>query len=82
MRSIYDTGITHLSSGQIICVSYLRVGVDGKHDGVVIVLLHLIMSHDRSRSIRQRSHQNVFAHFSIDVRTPEFFRENDQRATP
>jgi hypothetical protein len=48
-----------LRSGQIIYVSYLWVGVDGWHDGVVVVDLHPIMSHGRRRSIPQRSHQNV-----------------------
>jgi hypothetical protein len=44
MRSIYHIGILRLRSGQIICISYLWVGVDGWHDGVIVVDPHPIMS--------------------------------------
>jgi hypothetical protein len=78
MRSIYHIGIIRLRSGQIICISYLWVGVDGSHNGVVVVDPHPIMSQGRRILILQRSHQNVLTHFSINVRTREYFREDDQ----
>jgi hypothetical protein len=82
MRSIYHIGIIGLRSGQIICVSYHWVGVDGWHDGVVVVVvvvvdLYPIMSHGRRRSIPQRSRQNVLTHFSVEAQTWEYFREDD-----
>jgi hypothetical protein len=64
MRSIYHIGIIRLRNGQIICVSYLWIAVDGWQDGGVVVDLHLIMSHGQRRSVPQRSHQNVLMHFS------------------
>jgi hypothetical protein len=45
MRSIYHIGTILLRSGQIIYVSYLWIGVEGWHDGVVVVDLRPIMSH-------------------------------------
>jgi hypothetical protein len=67
-----------LRSGQIICISYLWVGIEGWHDGVVVVDPHPIMSYDWRRSILQWSHQNVLTQFSVEERTHEYFRENDQ----
>jgi hypothetical protein len=64
MRSIYHIGIIRLRNGQIICVSYLWIAVDGWQDGGVVVDLHLIMSHGQRRLVPQRSHQNVLMHFS------------------
>jgi hypothetical protein len=77
MRSIYHIGIIRLRSGQIICVSYLWVFIEGWHDGVVVVDPHPIMSHGQRRLIPQWSCQNVLTHFSIEVRTWEYFREDD-----
>jgi hypothetical protein len=57
---------------------YLCVGVDGWHDGVVVVDPHTIMSHDWRRSILQQSHQNVLTYFLVIVRTRESFGEGDQ----
>jgi hypothetical protein len=51
MRSIYHIGIICLRSGQIICVSYLWIGIEGWHDDVVVVDPHPIMGHGRRRSI-------------------------------
>jgi hypothetical protein len=50
MTSIYHIGIIRLRSGQIICISYLWIDVEGWHDGVVVVDLHPIMSHGQRRS--------------------------------
>jgi hypothetical protein len=47
-----------ITNMQIIHVSYLRVGIDGWHD-VVVVDPHPIMSHGWRRSIPQRNCQNV-----------------------
>jgi hypothetical protein len=80
MRYIYHIGIIHLRSGQIICVSYLWVGVDGWQDDIVVVDPHPIMSHGQRRSMSHRSRQNVLTHFSVEARTLEYFREGDQRA--
>jgi hypothetical protein len=82
MRSIYQIGIIRLRSRKIICISYLWVGVDGWHDGRVIIDLHPIMSHGQRRLIPQRSRQNVLTHFSVKALTHEYLRENDQRVTP
>jgi hypothetical protein len=62
------------------CVSYLRVGVDGWHDGVVVVDPRPIMRHGRRRSISQRSRQNILTHFLVEARTHEYFIEGDRRA--
>jgi hypothetical protein len=43
MRSIYHIGIMCLRIGQIIYVSYPWVGVDGWHDGVVVIDTHPII---------------------------------------
>jgi hypothetical protein len=82
MRSIYHIGIIRLRSGQIICVSYLWVGIEGWHDDAIVIDPHPIMSHGRRRSIPQRSRKNVLTHFSVEAWTWESFRDDDQWATP
>jgi hypothetical protein len=59
-------------------VSYLWVGIDGWHNGVVVVDPHPIMSHGQRRLIPQWSHQNVLTHFMVEAQTQKYFRENDQ----
>jgi hypothetical protein len=67
MRSIYHIDIIRYRSGQIICVSYLWVSIEGWHDGIIVIDPHPIMSHGWRRSIPQHSRQNVLTHFSTDA---------------